>query len=161
MLRKISLLCRETQVTIISTITSSNNNSIFHETFHLNAAQGLGGSSGHCVQLTSCCRCCTNPWSCWGSKKPPFIGSVLSPSRDSWQIMQGLAPKSNSCSRKSCFFCAEPLKSVCWALARCGDSLLPRCAAPQVTSSKLKATQAHSLETCRSLIKGNKLENFQ
>lgn len=52
MLRKISLLCPETRVTIISTIISNNNNSDFHETFHLNAAQSLGGSTGRLVQLT-------------------------------------------------------------------------------------------------------------
>lgn len=161
MLRNISLLCCETQVTIISTIASNNKNSDFHETFHLDGAQSLGGSTGHCVQLTLVLQRGYRHLELLGEQKPPFMGSVLSPSPESWQIMQGLAPKSNSCSRKRHFFCAEPLKSICWALARRGDSVLPHCAAPQVTSSKLKAPQAHSLETCSSLIKGNKLENFQ
>lgn len=68
-LEKSHFLCCETQVTIISTITSNNNNSGFHETFHLDGAQSLGGSTGCCIQLTLVLQTVYKPLELLGEQK--------------------------------------------------------------------------------------------
>lgn len=100
MLRKISLLCCETLVTIISTISSNNNSSDFCEILVWMEPKALEAAQLVVLQI--------------GSKPLELLGEQkTSLHRDSWQIMQDLAPKSNSCSRKGHFSCAEPLKRVC------------------------------------------------
>lgn len=123
-------------------------------------------------------RRCTNTPSadsvgrCWGSKIQLLPWSFPM-RRDSAESLAGLlanngglSPKSNFSGMKRSFFRTAPLNNVLAGLrwvrqpARCGDSALS-CAAPWATSSKLKGTPTCSLETCRFLIKGNKLKNFQ
>lgn len=73
-LEKSHFLCRETQVTIISTITSNNNDLGFCETFHLDGAQSLGGSTDHCVQLTLVLQMVYKPLELLGEQKTSIHG---------------------------------------------------------------------------------------
>lgn len=116
---------------------------------------------------------CTNAPSagrCWGSKTRllpwsfPVRGDVAVSLAGLLANNEGCNPKRNFSGTKRHFVCPAPLNE--W-LADPGGSVSPRdavpplSAAPRATTSKLKDTQARSLETCRFLIKGNKLKIFQ
>lgn len=140
LLRNTSLLYCETPATIISTVTSNNNNSHLHETFHLNGTQSLEGSEDRCVRLTSrrqtwhrrpfCRQWCRGskiqllPWSFPVRRDGPESLTGLRANKG------GLSPKSSFSSMKRRFFCAAPLKNVLaeprrvHQAARCGDSAL-------------------------------------
>lgn len=167
MRRNISLLCCETRVTVISTISRANNSHL-HETFQLNGSQSLGGSADRCVQV---------PWGqqilyknlfCWGTQSGccPRLSLGPSPSQGSWQRMEDLAPKAISAARRGVSGVrlrrvvhlprGPSAREMRWL-----RSPPPRRAAPRAASPTGKDTQARSLETCRFLIKGNKFKNLR